>query len=80
MDRSCFCELWFCLKTTDEGHLGGSVVECLPLAQVVIPGFQDQVPLRAPCKELLLFLCLCLALCCAVRTGRRLALYGDWNT
>ena len=25
------------------GHLGGSVFECLPLAQVVIPRAQDQV-------------------------------------
>ena len=33
------------------GHLGGSVVECLPLAQGVIPGSQDGVPHRAPRKE-----------------------------
>ena len=31
------------------GHLGGSVVEHLPLAQVVIPGSWDRVPHRAPC-------------------------------
>ena len=31
------------------GRLGGSVVECLPLAQSVIPRSQDQVPHWAPC-------------------------------
>ena len=34
-----------------KGRLGGSVVEHLPLAQGVIPGFQDRVPRRAPCME-----------------------------
>ena len=34
-----------------EGHLGGSVVECLPLAQGGIPESWDQVPHRAPCTE-----------------------------
>ena len=34
-----------------EGHLGLSVVECLPLAQGVFLGPWDQVPHRAPCKE-----------------------------
>ena len=33
------------------GHLGSSVVECLPLAQVVIPGSWDQVLHQAPHKE-----------------------------
>ena len=33
------------------GHLGGSVVECLPLALVVIPGSWDRVPYQAPCRE-----------------------------
>ena len=33
------------------GHLGGSVVKHLPLAQVMIPGFRDWVPHRAPWKE-----------------------------
>ena len=33
------------------GHLGGSVVERLPLAQVVIPGSWDRVPHGAPCSE-----------------------------
>ena len=32
------------IKKNNEGHLGGSVVERLPLAQVVIPGSWDQVP------------------------------------
>ena len=34
-----------------EGHLGGSVVERLPLAQVVILGSWDRVPHRAPRRE-----------------------------
>ena len=34
-----------------QGHLGGSVVERLPLAQDVIPGSWDQVPHQAPCRE-----------------------------
>ena len=33
------------------GHLGGSAVEHLPLAQVMIPGFQDQVLYWAPHGE-----------------------------
>ena len=32
-------------------HLGGSVVERLPLVQGMIPESQDQVPHRAPCRE-----------------------------
>ena len=38
-------------KTKHMGHLGGSVVERLPLAQGMIPGSWDQVPHRAPCTE-----------------------------
>ena len=30
------------------GHLGGSVVKCLPSAQVMIPAFWDQAPHWAP--------------------------------
>ena len=33
------------------GHLGASVVEHLPLAQVVIPGSWDQVPHWAPHRK-----------------------------
>ena len=33
------------------GHLGGSVVEHLPLAQVVVPGSWDQIPEQAPWRE-----------------------------
>ena len=33
------------------GHLGGSVVEHLPLAQVVILGSWDRVPHQALCRE-----------------------------
>ena len=32
-------------------RLGGSVVERLPLAQVMIPGSWDRVPHWAPCME-----------------------------
>ena len=32
------------------GHLGGSVVDCLPLTQVVIPGSQDLILYQAPCR------------------------------
>ena len=34
-----------------QGHVGGSVVEYLPLAQVVIPGSWDRVLHQAPCRE-----------------------------
>ena len=33
------------------GRLGGSAVECLSLAQDVIPGFWDRVSHRALCEE-----------------------------
>ena len=36
----------------EKGHLGGSVVEPLPLAQVVIPGSWDQVLHQAPHNSL----------------------------
>ena len=38
-------------KKCEAGHLGGSVVECLPLAQDMIPETRDQVPHRASCME-----------------------------
>ena len=31
--------------------MGGSALEHLPLAQVMVPGSQNQVPHRAPCME-----------------------------
>ena len=34
-----------------QGRLGGSVVEHLPWAQVMIPGSQDQAPRWAPRRE-----------------------------
>ena len=37
--------------TYSERHLGGSVVEHLPLAQGVILGSWDRVPYQAPRKE-----------------------------
>ena len=39
---------WSILKTLDLGHLHGSVVKCLPLAQVMIPRSWDQVPTSDP--------------------------------
>ena len=42
-------------ENTDEsnvkGHLGGSAVEHLPLAQGVIPGYRDQVLHQASCMK-----------------------------
>ena len=46
------------------GHLGGSVVERLPLAQVMIPGSWDRVPhIRLSAGSLLLPLPMSLPLC-----------------
>ena len=39
------------MEPHEEGHLGGSVVQCLPLTQGVILESQDQVPHRAPYME-----------------------------
>ena len=39
------------IKTDRQGHLGGSVVEHLPLAQVVIPGSWDRVLPWVPRRE-----------------------------
>ena len=39
-------------KKTGEGHLGGSVVECLPSAQVVIPGPGIQFYIGLPAASL----------------------------
>ena len=50
------------LISTYSGHLGGPVVEHLPLAQVVIPAFWDQVPHRAPYGSQLLPLPMSLSL------------------
>ena len=38
-------------KVMGEGHLGGSVVERLPLAQIMIPGSWDQFQHWAPHRE-----------------------------
>ena len=43
-------------------HLGGSVVQHLPLVQVVIPESWDRVLHRTPHKGVCFFLCLCLCL------------------
>ena len=40
------------LKMQREGRLGGSVLERLPLARVVVPGSWDRVPYWAPHREL----------------------------
>ena len=39
------------LDCITEGHLGGSVVEHLPLVQVLILGSWDRIPYQAPCRE-----------------------------
>ena len=39
------------IKRIKLGHLGGSVIEHLPLAQVMILRSGDQVLHRAPCRE-----------------------------
>ena len=52
------------LKGVLQGHLGGSVVEHLPLAQVVIPGSWDPVLHQAPHWEPAspsAYICLCLS-------------------
>ena len=41
----------FFIKGGDEGHLGGSVVEHLPLAQVMIPRSWDRVLHQAAYRE-----------------------------
>ena len=33
-----------------ESHLGGSVVECLPSAQGMIPESWDEIPHQTPCR------------------------------
>ena len=38
-------------KKSPFGRLGGSVVEHLPLAQILILGFWDRLLHRAPCVE-----------------------------
>ena len=43
--------MYYYLKHITPGHLGGSVVEHLPLAQVMVPGFWDRVPHRDPHRE-----------------------------
>ena len=47
-----------------QGCLGGTVVERLRLAQVMIMGSWDRVPHQAPCREPASpSACLCLSLC-----------------
>ena len=41
----------FGVNTLKLGHLGDSVVEHLPLAQVVMPGSWDRVPHWVPCVK-----------------------------
>ena len=42
---------WITELNTETIKLVGRNMECLPLAQIVIPGFWDQAPHQAPCKE-----------------------------
>ena len=39
------------MKAYGLGHLGGSVVKCLPLAQGMIPRSWDRVQHQAPCRK-----------------------------
>ena len=50
-------------KVVGQGHLGGSVVERVPLAQVVVPGPGIQSHIRLPAGSLLLPLLFPLPLC-----------------
>ena len=38
-------------KTFQQGHLGGSVAECMPLPQVMIPESRDRASHQAPRGE-----------------------------
>ena len=49
--KNIVIEKYLDTKCKKKAHLDGSVVECLPLAQVMIPGSWDRVPQQAPCKE-----------------------------
>ena len=45
-------KIFLTLKSAQiQGHLGGSVVGRLPLAQGMIPECQDQAPHQVPCIE-----------------------------
>ena len=60
-----YCTLLLTLKIVYWGHLGGSVVEHLPLAQVVIPESSDPVESRyqaphSPCAYVFASLCVSL--------------------
>ena len=39
------------IRLSEMGHLGGSMVKCLPLAQAVILGSWDRVPHQASCMK-----------------------------
>ena len=56
----------FIHKMGKQEHLGGSVADCLPLTQVVIPGSSDKVLHWGACFSLCLHLCLSLSLSLSV--------------
>ena len=53
----------YSIRNQNQGCLGHSVVEHLPLAQGVIPGLGIESHTGLPVRSLLLLLCLCLSLC-----------------
>ena len=50
-----------CIERVCVRGLGGSVVECLPLAQVMIPRSWDQVPHQAPSPSAYVSASLCVS-------------------
>ena len=55
-----------CERGQHSGRLGGSMVECLPSAQGMIPGSWGRVPHQAPTGNLLFPLPISLPLCVSI--------------
>ena len=63
MQLFLICNTSLVKKASSLGRLGGSVVKCLPSAQVVIPGLGIESHIGLPVRSLLLPLPMCLYLC-----------------